>query len=61
MCLYIIKEVTPMSYEAIGNEFNNMDHSTVMYNIKKISTLMKTDSILNSQVNDIINNIKDSQ
>ena len=61
MCLYIIKEVTPMSYEAIGNEFNNMDHSTVMYNIKKISSLMKTDSILSSQVNDIINNIKDSQ
>lgn len=60
MCFYIIRNVTDMSYKAIGNEFGK-DHTTVMYNIQKIEDMIKTDSSLNSKVNDIINNIKDSQ
>lgn len=58
MCFYIIREVTDMSYKAIGNEFNR-DHTTVMYNIDKMDQRLKTDSTLNSQVSDIINNIKE--
>ena len=61
MCFYIIREITGMSYEAIGKEFNNMDHSSVLYNIQKMEKLLKLDSNLNSQVLDIINNIKNSQ
>lgn len=61
MCFYIIREITGMSYEAIGKEFNNMDHSSVLYNIQKMEKLLKTDSTLNSHVLDIINNIKDNQ
>lgn len=60
MCFYIIREVTDMSYKAIGNEFGK-DHTTVIYNIQKIEEMIKTDSALSSNVNDIINNIKDSQ
>ena len=60
MCIYIIREITGMSYEAIGKEFNDMDHSSVLYNIQKMDTLLKTNSNLNSHVLDIINNIKDS-
>jgi chromosomal replication initiator protein len=60
MCFYIIREITDMSYKGIGNEFNR-DHSTVMYNIEKIGERMKVDSNLNSQVTDIINNIRDYQ
>jgi len=60
MCFYIIREITGMSYADIGKEFNNMDHSSVLYNIQKMETLLKTDSNLNSKVLDIINNIKDS-
>ncbi len=60
MCIYIIREITAMSYEAIGKEFNNMDHSSVLYNIQKMEQLLKIDSNLNSHVLDIINNIKDS-
>lgn len=60
MCIYIIREITAMSYEAIGKEFNNMDHSSVLYNIQKMEQLLKIDSNLNSHVIDIINNIKDS-
>ncbi len=60
MCFYIIREVTDMSYKAIGKEFHR-DHSTVMYNVEKFDEILKTDSVLNSQVSDIINNIKDNQ
>jgi chromosomal replication initiator protein len=60
MCFYIIREVTDMSYKSIGNEFKR-DHSTVMYNIEKMGERLKVDSTLNSQVSDIINNIKDYQ
>lgn len=58
MCFYIIREVTDMSYKTIGKEFNR-DHSTVMYNIDQIAKKIKADPTLNSQVSDIINNIKD--
>ena len=60
MCFYIIREITGMSYKDIGQEFNNMDHSTVLYNIQKIEQQLKIDSNLNSRVLDIINNVKDS-
>ena len=60
MCFYIIREITGMSYADIGKEFNNMDHSSVLYNIQKMEKLLKVDSNLNSKVLDIINNIKDS-
>jgi chromosomal replication initiator protein len=59
MCFYVIRETTSMSYEAIGKEFNNMDHSSVLYNIQKMEQLLKNDSSLNSRVLDIINNIKE--
>ena len=58
MCFYIIREVTNISYEDIGKEFNQ-NHSTVIYNVNKLSAILKQNSTLNSQVLDIINNIKD--
>ena len=60
MCFYIIREVTNISYEEIGKEFNR-NHSTVMYNVNKLGDILKQNSTLNSQVLDIINNIKDYQ
>ena len=47
-----------MSYENIGAEFKK-HHSTVMTSIRDIEKLMKTDSKLARQINDIITNIKD--
>ena len=55
---YVIREVTNMSYENIGEEFHK-HHSTVMYNINEISRLMKSDTKLARQVSDIVTNIKD--
>ena len=58
MSFYIIRNVTDMSYSAIGEEFKK-DHTTVMYNIEEMEKLLANNSSLNSQVLDIINNIKD--
>lgn len=60
MCFYIIRSVTDMSFKAIGEEFNK-DHTTVIYNIEEMEKMLDINSTLNSQVLDIINNIKDEQ
>ena len=60
MCFYIIRNVTDMSFKAIGEEFGK-DHTTVMYNIDEMEKMLAVNSTLNSQVLDIINNIKDEQ
>lgn len=57
MCMYIMREVTNLTYEQIGNEFNKK-HSTVLYNIKEISKNIEKDSKLERKINDIINNVK---
>lgn len=57
---YVIRKITNMSYEAIGEEFNK-HHSTVMYNINEIEKEMEQDSKLERQINNIINNIKSYQ
>lgn len=60
MCMYIIREVTNLTYEQIGNEFNK-NYSTVIYSIKEISKNIEKDSKLERKINDIINNIKTDQ
>lgn len=57
---YVVRKVTNMSYEDIGEEFKK-HHSTVMYNINQIEDEIKKNSKLSRQVNDIINNIKGEQ
>ncbi len=55
--MYIIRDVTNSSFEAIGEKFNK-HHSTVMHSINKITEEMNKDSRLKSVVEDMINNIK---
>ena len=57
---YIVRKITNMSYEDIGEEFKK-HHSTVMYNIEQIEKEMAENSKLARQVNDIINNVRNEQ
>lgn len=61
VAIYVIQDVTGMSYEAIGQEFNGRDHSTVVYAIKSVKDEMEKDSGFRSIVEDIIKNIKTNQ
>lgn len=58
VAIYVIQDVTGMPYEAIGQEFNGRDHSTVVYAIKSVKEEMERDSGFRSVVEDIIKNIK---
>lgn len=57
MCMYIMREVTTLTLEQIGEEFGK-NYSTVIYSLKEISKKMEEDSKLERKINDIINNVK---
>lgn len=56
--IYVVREVTQMSMDLIGDEFGGRDHSTIVYALKKVKEQMDTDSRQKSIVEDIIKNIK---
>ena len=57
MCMYIMREVTTLTLEQIGEEFGK-NYSTVIYSLKEISKKMEEDSKIERKINDIINNVK---
>ena len=57
MCMYIMREVTTLTLEQIGEEFGK-NYSTVIYSIKEIQKKMEEDSKIERNINDIINNVK---
>ena len=56
--MYVFRELTDFSYPAIGREFGDRDHSTVIHAVEKISTLMKERHQIYNQVTDLIVRIK---
>lgn len=56
--MYCIREATRMSYEEIGKEFGNRDHTTVIYSVQKIERLMKNQPDFKAKIEDILKNIK---
>lgn len=61
VAIYVIQQITGLSYESIGKEFNGRDHSTIVYAINNIKEKMEKDSSFRSVVEDIIKNIKANQ
>ena len=57
---YIIRTLTGLSMESIGEEFGARDHSTVVYAIKKTEEKMKKDPAFNILVTDIIKNLSEN-
>lgn len=56
--MYIIREVTHLSMAAIGQEFSNRDHSTVVYTINQTKKLMKKNPHFKNTIEDIIKNVQ---
>ncbi len=54
---YIMREVTGMSFEDIGNEFGR-DHATMIYSINSVSEQMEKDSKMKSMIEDTIKNLQ---
>ena len=56
--MHIVREITQMSMESIGEEFGGRDHSTVVYTIKQVKTMMDQNAYFRNTVEDLIKNIK---
>ena len=59
VAMYVVREITDMSMEAIGQEFGGRDHSTVVYAIQQIDEKSARDPKMKATVNDIVKNIRD--
>jgi len=55
---YVIKDITQISHSAIGKEFGNRDHSTIVYAIQQVEKNMAKDPHYKEMVEDIIKNIR---
>lgn len=58
VAIYVVREITQMSLVAIGHEFGDRDHSTIVYSINNIEANLKKDKNLKQIVDDCIKNIK---
>lgn len=60
VAIYVLRNVTSLSMEDIGEEFGGRDHSTVVYALQKVSKRMETDTTFNGMIKDIIKNISEN-
>ena len=57
--MYIIKEITDLSYPKLGALIGK-DHSTAVYAIKTVTNMMENDEAFRFNVEGLINDIKGS-
>ncbi|MBQ7129160.1 MAG: chromosomal replication initiator protein DnaA [Clostridia bacterium] len=58
VAMYVAKEITDLSYQAIGESFSK-DHTTVLHSVKKIEKILKENPYEKETVEDIIHNLKE--
>ena len=58
--MYVMREMTDLSYPAIAREFGGRDHTTVIHAVEKISGLMKERRQIYDQVTELTQRIRNS-
>lgn len=58
IAMYIMKQITSLKLEEIGERLGGKNHSTVIYSISQVENQIKNDESLKDQIEDIIKNIK---
>lgn len=58
--MYIIREITSLSLEAIGKEFGGKNHSTVLYSIEAVEKKMEDNPALKATIFEIIKNVQEN-
>lgn len=53
VAMYLSREMTDSSLPKIGEEFGGRDHTTVIHAHEKITSLLKTDAILQDDIKQI--------
>ncbi|MBE6773291.1 MAG: chromosomal replication initiator protein DnaA [Ruminococcaceae bacterium] len=59
VAIYIVDRITGLSLKAIGNEFGNKHHSTIIYSLKECKAKIEKDVALKATIDDIIKNINE--
>ena len=59
--MYIMREVTNLTYEEIGSQFGGKKHSTVIYSIESCESKMEDNPSLKNNIYDIMKSIKDER
>ena len=57
VAMYLCRQMTPLSLPAIGQQFGNRDHTTVLHACRKIEKFMSERLGIYNQVTEIINNL----
>ena len=60
VAMYITREITKLSYKAIGEAFGK-DHTTVLYSVQNIEKFLLDKPYEKELIDDIIKNLKNSQ
>lgn len=53
IAIFLARSITPKSCPSIGSAFGGRDHTTVLYSIRKIDRLSKTDEPIRRAITDI--------
>ena len=56
--MYVFRELTDLSYPAIGREFGGRDHTTVIHAVEKITRLMPERREIYDQVSALVSSIR---
>ena len=51
--MYLLYNDTPLSYPKIGQFLGGRDHTTVMYGVRKIDSIVKTNPVVKLQIRSI--------
>ncbi len=60
VAIYMVSKITGLSYSSIGQEFGNRDHSTIVYAINKVKSILEKDSSFKGMVDDMIKNLSNN-
>jgi chromosomal replication initiator protein len=58
VAMYVVRELTDLSYPAIAREFGGRDHTTVIHAVDKISTQMRTQRPTYDQVTELMQTVR---
>ncbi len=59
MSIYIVRELTGMSTNAIGKEFGGKNHTTILYSLEQFEAKLKNRSDLREKVKNIMKNVQE--
>ena len=61
VAMYIIREVTDLTYKEIGDSFGSKDHTTVIYSVKQVEERMSRQPDFKASIEDMIKNIRNNE